>query len=104
MSKMDLVHGLELDKIPNEFPKVFDNTKIPTMNGRFYTIKLEETAFPFNKRSSLTVPEPCMEKLKKELKLQLGMGLIEQVPAGKKSEWLHPIVAWLWVSVVPATC
>ena len=33
-----------------------------------------------------------MEKLKTELELQLGLGLIEQVPAGEKSEWLHPIV------------
>jgi hypothetical protein len=62
------------------------------MNGGFYTIELEETAIPFNKGSSRTVPEPCMEKLKTELELQLGLGLIEQVPAGEKSEWLHPIV------------
>jgi hypothetical protein len=62
------------------------------MNGGFYTIELEETAIPFNKGSLRTVPEPCMEKLKTELELQLGLGLIEQVPASKKSEWLHPIV------------
>ncbi len=91
-SRIELGHGLELDKFANEFPEVFDNTKIPTINGGFYTIKLEETAIPFNKRSSRSVPEPCMEKLKKELELQLGLGLIKQVPAGEKSEWLHPIV------------
>ncbi len=45
------------------------------MNGRFYMIKLEKTAIPFNKGSSRTVPEPCMEKLKTELELQLGLGL-----------------------------
>jgi hypothetical protein len=33
-----------------------------------------------------------MEKLKKELELQLSLGLIEPVPAGEKSNWLHPIV------------
>jgi hypothetical protein len=62
------------------------------MNGGFYKIELEENAIPFNKGSSRTVPEPCMEKLKTELELQLGLGLIEQVPASEKSEWLHPIV------------
>jgi hypothetical protein len=33
-----------------------------------------------------------MEKLNIELELQLSLGLIEQVPTGKKSNWLHPIV------------
>jgi hypothetical protein len=85
-SKIELGYGPELDKIANEFPEVFDNTKIPTMNGGFYKIEWEETAILFNKGSSRTVPEPCMEKLKTELELQLGLGLIEQVPAGKKSK------------------
>jgi hypothetical protein len=83
--RIELGHGPELDKIANEFSEVFDNTKILTMNGGFYTIELEENAIPFNKGSSRTVPEPCMEKLKTELELQLGLGLIEQVPAGKKA-------------------
>ncbi len=55
-------------------------------------MELEETAIPFNKGSLRTVPEPCMEKLKTELELQLGLGIIKQIPAGEKSEWLHPIV------------
>ncbi len=91
-TRIKLGHGPELDKIENEFPEVFDNTKIPTMNGGFYTIELEETAIPYNKGSLRTFPEPCMEKLKTEHELQLGLGLIEQVPAGEKSERLHPIV------------
>jgi hypothetical protein len=91
-SKIELGQGPELDKIANEFPNVFDNTKIPTMAGGYYVIDLEEGSVPFNKGSSHTVPEPCMEKLKKELELQLSLGLIEQVPAGEKSDWLHPIV------------
>jgi hypothetical protein len=62
------------------------------MAGGYYVIDLEEGSVPFNKGSSRTVPEPCMEKLKKELELQLSLGLIEQVPAGEKSDWLHPIV------------
>jgi hypothetical protein len=45
-SRIKLGHGPKLDKIANEFPKVFDNTKIPM------TIELEETATPFNKGSS----------------------------------------------------
>jgi hypothetical protein len=38
------------------------------------------------------MPEPCVEKLKAKLELQLSMRLIETVPAGEKSDWLHPIV------------
>jgi hypothetical protein len=33
-----------------------------------------------------------MEKSKKELELQVSLGLIEPVPAGKKSNWVNPIV------------
>ncbi len=91
-TRIELGHGLELNKIAREFPEVFDNTNIPTMNGGFYTIELKETAIPYNKGSLSTVPEPCQMKLKTELELQLGLGLIEQVPASKKSKWLHPIV------------
>ena len=91
-TRIELGHGPELYKITKEFLEVFDNTKILMMNGGFYTIEMEETAITFNKGSLHTFPERCMEKLKKELELQLGMGLIEQVPAGKKSKWLHPIV------------
>ncbi len=58
-SKIELGHRPELDKIVNEFPEVFDNTKILTMNGGFYTIELEETAIPFNKGSSRTVRSPA---------------------------------------------
>ncbi len=47
---------------------------------------------PFNKGSSRTEPELCMEKSKKELELQVSLGLIEPVPAGKKSNWVNPIV------------
>ncbi len=43
---------------------------------------------PFNKGSSCTEPELCMEKSKKELELQVSLGLIEPVPAGKKSNWV----------------
>jgi hypothetical protein len=81
----------DLNKIANEFPQVF-NTKIPKMARGYYVINLEDGAVPFNKGSSRTVPEPCMDKLKAELKLQLSMGLIETVPAGEKSDSLHPIV------------
>jgi hypothetical protein len=73
-SKIELGQGPELDKIANDL------------------IDLEEGSVPFNKGLSRTVPEPCTEKLKKELELQLSLGLIEQVPAGEKSNWLHPIV------------
>jgi hypothetical protein len=90
--RVELGQGPDLDKIANEFPQVFDNTKIPTMAGGYYVINLEDGALPFNKGSSRTVPEPCMEKLKAELELQLSMGLIETVLAGEKSNWLHPIV------------
>jgi hypothetical protein len=90
--RVELGQGPDLDKIANEFPQVFDNTKIPTMAGGYYVIDLEDGAVPFNKGSSRTVPEPCMDKLKAELELQLSMGLIETVPAGEKSNWLHPIV------------
>jgi hypothetical protein len=34
----------------------------------------------------------CKEKLKAKLELQLSMGLIKTVPAGEKSNWLHPLV------------
>jgi hypothetical protein len=84
-----LGHRPELHKIAIEFPEVFDNTKIPRMNGGFYMTELEATAILFNIGSSHTVPEPCMEKLKKKLELQLGLGFIEQVPACEKREWLH---------------
>ena len=62
------------------------------MAGGYYVIDLEDGAVPFNKGLSRTVPQPCMEKLKAELELRLSMGLIKTVPAGKKSNWLHPIV------------
>jgi hypothetical protein len=90
--RVELGQGPDLDKIANEFPQVFDNTKIPTMAGGYYVIDLEDGAVPFNKGLSRTVPQPCMEKLKAELELRLSMGLIKTVPAGKKSNWLHPIV------------
>jgi hypothetical protein len=90
--RIKLGQGPDLDRIANELPHVLDNTKIPTMAGGYYIIDLEDGAVPFNKESSRTVPEPCMEKLKAELELQLSMGLIETVPAGEKSDWLHPIV------------
>ncbi len=90
--RVKLGQGPDLDKIANEFPQVFDNTKIPTMAGGYYVIDLEDGAVPFTKGSSRTVPEPCMEKLKAELELQLSMGLIETVPAGEESDWLNPIV------------
>jgi hypothetical protein len=89
---LELGEGPDFNKIANEFPQVFDNTKIPTMAGGYYIIDLEDRAVPFNNGSSRTMPEPCMEKLEAELKLQLSMGLIETVPAVKKSDWLHPIV------------
>ena len=46
-----IVLGLwsELDKISNEYPEVLDNMRILMINGRSHTIKLEETAVPFNK-------------------------------------------------------
>ncbi len=56
--RIELGHGPDLDKIANEFPQVFDNTKIPTMAGGYYVIDLEDGAVPFNKGSSRTVPEP----------------------------------------------
>ncbi len=85
-------NGPEHNKFAKEFPEVFDNTKILTMNGGLYMNELKETAIPFNKGPSCTILEPCMEKLKKELELQLGLGLIKQDSAGKKSECLHLIV------------
>jgi hypothetical protein len=60
--------------------------KIPTMARGYYVIDMEDGATPFNKISSITMPEPCMEKLKAELELQLSMGLIKTVPAGEKSD------------------
>ena len=89
---IDLGHGQDLNKIANQFPQVFDNSKIPTMKGAPYCIELEDGVIPFNKGSSRTVPEPCMKKLEAELKLQLSMGLIERVTPGEKCDWLHPIV------------
>ncbi len=61
--RVELGQGPDLDKIANKFPQVFDNTKIPTMAGGYYVIDLDDRAVPFNKGSSRTVPEPCMEKL-----------------------------------------
>jgi hypothetical protein len=58
--RIELGQGPDLDKIANEFPQVFDNTKIPTMAGGYYVIELEDGAVPFNKGSSRTVPEPCI--------------------------------------------
>jgi hypothetical protein len=84
--RVEIGQGADLDKIANKFPQVSDNTKIPTMAGGYYVINLEDGAVPFNKGSLRTVPEPCMEKLKAELELQLSMGLIETVPTGEKSD------------------
>ena len=47
--RVELGHGPDLDKIANEFPQVFDNTKIPTMAVGYYVIDLEDGAVPFNK-------------------------------------------------------
>jgi hypothetical protein len=60
ISKIKLGHRPELDKIENEFPEVFNNTRIQTMIAGFYVIKLEDTAIPFSRGSSHTVPEPFM--------------------------------------------
>ncbi len=65
--------GPDLDKTASKFPQVFNNKKNPTMARGYYVIDLEDGAVPFNKGSSRTMREPCMEKLKAEFNLQLSM-------------------------------
>jgi hypothetical protein len=79
-SRIKLGQRPDLDKIANKFPQVFNNTKFPTMAGGYYVINLEDRAVPVNKGSLRAMPDPCMEKLKAELELQLSMGLIKTVP------------------------
>jgi hypothetical protein len=73
LPRVGVGQGPDRDKIASKFPQVFNNKKNPTMAGGYYVIDLEDGAVPFNKGSLRTMPEPCMEKLKAELNLQLSM-------------------------------
>ena len=77
------------EQLMAEFPTVFDGW-IRTMPGEKFHISLTGNAHPFCVTTPRTVPLAYREKLRKEIDLLVGQGII--APVTKPTEWCAPIL------------
>ena len=87
--RITLGHGPELDEIANRYPSVFGD-QILGMTGAPAKIELTPDAEPCSTGAFRDIPNAYLEPLKRELDLQVKIGILE--PVHGPTEWLHPIV------------
>ena len=65
---------------------------LPTMTGPELKVTIEESATPFVTKRSPTTPIHWREAVKQQLDEDVALGVIEKVPPGTPTTWLHHMV------------
>ena len=76
------------ESLLNQFPNVFSD-EVSVMDGKPFSIKLQDGAKPFSCLTVRRVAEPLKPKLKEELENLKNQGIIEEVQ--EPTEWSSPI-------------